>query len=261
MCIFADSVKSVTKTKIAAWATKTGGSVTVYQNHVVADPDVAANAMILPVPVDKDHEIKLYNLQEYPEIYDDLEDMFPKPRTLGGRGFYLEPQGKRLEVFQIGGYKVSIAKNTSDLYLINENCFKVSDATKKALEKHYSSGFGFVICAFTNANVKAHPIAYSGGLTKDGEMFVPTLHEHGDGGGWADWDHTIYTINPVSGGVPNCDGKREVKSSKDRDVMKMFGKLAKEDIPLPGVDKDNEYSICKEVVTGTHKNQDTYYKI
>jgi len=101
-----------------------------------------------------------------------------------------------LEVIQVGSYNVSVAKNLSEIKLINTDVFKLADNTYDLLKTHYQTGFGFIICAFDpSRNIKPHPIGYVHSVNEN-SLFVPTRHKHGEKEeNIAHWDHLIYSTN------------------------------------------------------------------
>ncbi len=259
MRIFAnDDVKEVSKTKIATWMTKDGKVVTVYSNAVRVSKKVKkANAMILPVPCKDGNIVKLFNLEKYEGIFDDLEDFFPKIvlKSLGRGGDSFDFQGKRLEIVEVGGYKVSIAYGASEIANMDKSVFVVDELVVKAIQERYDTGFAFVICVFANKNVDPHPIAYMGDLTTEDQIFIPTLHIHGDGlMSWAGWDHTTYIFNPKKGGVSGVGGQ-----STHNDFRKFDQKLQDLDIPCPVAAQDS--FLYKEVIKGNRPNKDTFYTV
>lgn len=56
-------------------------------------------------------------------------------------------------------YNSSVAKCLEDLRRIDRDVFSVSKDLDVILGKHYSKGFGFVICSFDSTQ-KAHPIGF-----------------------------------------------------------------------------------------------------
>jgi len=60
-------------TNILVYETENDRQVTFYENKVSADPNVTKNAMILPCPFEKGQEIKLFNLEKYPDLFSDCK--------------------------------------------------------------------------------------------------------------------------------------------------------------------------------------------
>jgi hypothetical protein len=111
-------------------------------------------------------------------------------------------------VLDVGSYKVSLAISIEDLRRIDENVFKVAPDIDQLLATNYGNGFGFMICLF-NKDLKAHPIAFIGSRMANGDLFIPTRHEHGDGKHTAHFDHTLYAIN-----VDKSFGRKQPRHSR-----------------------------------------------
>jgi hypothetical protein len=233
MCIFNKPVKEVSGTRIFVTQTCDGRQFTCYQNYVKF-PDtegesnrfkasVAAakkkaeatkpkneNAMILPFPIRADSKLKepieLIDLSKCADLIEKMDKAFPELKwrsNVKSRSRFAgssQSEGK-LAVVKVGSYDCSVAKNLGDLRKIDETVFKVSSNVDEVLGKHYSSGFGFLICKL-RAEGKQHPIAYITETAKDGEMFVPTRHEHGDKEEKKPhWDHYIFSSNTTDSKV------------------------------------------------------------
>jgi hypothetical protein len=143
MCIFNHPVGKVSGTRILVTQTLDGRQLTCYQNYV--------NAMILPFPVSsemKDAKIlELVDLSNCDTLLEDLERAFPSVKDMPSFSFGSGSLGSRhLDVVQVGSYMCSIAANLKDLRNIDPKVFQLSTDIGKLLEKHYSDGFGFVIC-------------------------------------------------------------------------------------------------------------------
>jgi hypothetical protein len=195
MCIFAQPIDDVSKTKIFVRSLDDGTrQLVVYENNVVYK-DFGNNAMILPFPRDnKDgKDVLLLDLSEYEgNFFQDAYASFPQKDTeyySSGFTFGSTENSNWLPVKRVGSYKVSVANSLYELDYMNP-LFQLSSDVKKTLAKQYSKNFGFVICMF-NASLKAHPIAYISDTLPKGTMFVPTRHEHGDDKP-AKFDHTVY---------------------------------------------------------------------
>lgn len=283
MCIFSGKVKKVCDTKILVYETTNGKQVTFYENSVHPDKNVGTNAMILPCPFNGNDEIKLYNLEEYPNLFDDCSKCFPliqnKQNILrkhAGAGVYASAS---LEVVDVGGYKVSIAKNLDDVLKIDKTVFILPDNIAKLLSKHYSQGFAFIICVFANKQIKNHPIAYEHSKLKSSELFAPTRHAHGGEHepehAKADFHHIIYSVNTVNrsidgvGSIEESERAEKLKDDKNYLVTpakvlpsSIFDKLTKLDVSVPKPhSKLSEFDLRKEVIDGMYKNEDFIYSL
>jgi len=108
----------------------------------------------------------------------------------------------KLEVVKVGSYSCSVAENLADIRRVDESVFKLTPNFDKLLAKYYAERFGFVICQL-QTDGKQHPIGYVHDMVTPGELFVPTRHQHGNGGEETDahWDHKIYSLNTDSKGA------------------------------------------------------------
>jgi hypothetical protein len=204
----------VGKTQDGQW------QLTVYANTVDAqDADesfVPSNAMVLPFPVPKGttteginepHKVasnsdilRVLDFTDYKNFFGDLEACFPQSRSMLSSSSSREYKSRSapLEVVQIGGYNVSIARTLEFIKNIDKNVFSVHENLYNILKQNYSTGFGFLICSFdTSKKIDSKgspPLAY---VHRMGEkFFVPTRHEHGDEqGGRPFWDHEIFLWN------------------------------------------------------------------
>lgn len=179
MCMISQEIKSVSATKLFCGvnANKTR-QLTVYANTV--DNISKNNAMVLPVPFPS--SVIFHNLEDYADFFFDCELCFEKPRTelmYKSLSFTNEAVSeKKLEVYDIGSYKVSLAKSLDDLKRVNTNVFVLSKGLDEILKKHYSNSiFGFIICKLAEGNEKYHPFAYSHEITQE-KVFIPTRHYH-----------------------------------------------------------------------------------
>jgi hypothetical protein len=156
--------------------------ITVYANTVNNISD--NNAMVLPVPFPE--SVEFHDLSNYKKFFDDCEDCFylPQTKSFGSRGMMLTNsyvdsyEAKTLKVFNVGSYKVSLAKNLSDLKRVNKNVFDLSSGLESILRQYYSnSHFGFIICKLVRGNESYHPFAYSHKIFNS-KVFIPTKHYH-----------------------------------------------------------------------------------
>lgn len=190
MCIFSGPVAEVSKTKIATFCcydsevkkinkrnykSKTGNplQLVIYENKVsIASMPVA---MILPFPLIKGvNRIKLIDLSEYPNIMEDIGDLFPYENLTRMAQSNSLSDGVVIPVSRVGSYKVSIVPKFSEFMNLQFNEFRLAPDVHKLLEQYYAEDFGFIVCIIENSK-KFHPIAY----VHEGETpFIPTRHYH-----------------------------------------------------------------------------------
>jgi len=269
MCIFNRAVAEVKGTKILVGRIKDGRQLTVYENQVAMDASTTSNAMILPCPFNGKEKIDLVDLSSQPGIFAACEAAFPRQRQPQpqSRGMS-SPRSSKLEVHQVGSYSISIAESLADLRRIDESVFKVADNVDVILAKHYSEGFGFIICKF-NSGEKRHPVGYIHPLLneEEGTMFVPTLHEHGgdEEAKEADWDHSIFSLccTEASGPTPEeHQHELEEKHGKDKVTVGNASKFASEYSSLrqraKGLPK--KFVLRRLEKKGKLPNEDTLFK-
>jgi len=259
MCIFNEEVDEVKNTKILVGRILDGRQITVYANEVAMEPEdlwsedslgqgSKPNAMILPVPFNGTGKIDLLDLTSQSELFAGCEAAYPSVQRYEEYDDYdcleeCNSHGATLEVHQVGSYSISIAESLADLRRLDTTVFKVAANVDVILGKHYSQGFGFIICKF-NQGGKKHPIGYIHPLLdeKEGTMFVPTLHEHGgeEEAKSADWDHQIYSLccTDASGPTPK-ESYRTLEAT-----------LGKKDVIIPGVPFSKPYSSLRMHVQG-----------
>jgi hypothetical protein len=218
--------------------------ITVYSNTV--DNNSNNNAMILPVPYPE--SIKFINLSNYKNIFSDCQSVFIKPQLLSWSKnatlSYSVDKSAKLEVFNVGSYKVSLAKNLSDLKRVDESVFELSSGCEEVLSKTYRENYwGFIICKLSKGQEEYHPFAYSHNILNN-KVFIPTKHYHQHQNNFSmakydsfnidsspmfnynvaynntvadkiadDWDHDIYLYNvgPSNGnlnGVQNTNNEK-----------------------------------------------------
>lgn len=181
MCIFTHHVENVSDTKIAVGMIKSDIQLTVYENQVATSN--SNTCMVLPVPngtnvtfvdVSKKWDWNQIDKKFFPEQEPQYYAM-----SFGGSsgGFGFE---QKLEVITCGGYSASYAPSLADLKRVDSNIFTLPKNIEDILQNNYANNFGFVVCKFIKGKTKNHPIAYTHSLTVNGQMFIPTRHEHGN---------------------------------------------------------------------------------
>jgi hypothetical protein len=178
MCIISNPVESVSQTKILVGPNKNlDRQITVYSNQVNNVSE--SNAMILPVP--HPSTIEFIDLSKYKHLFTDLDKVFYKPQSRflsKGMNFSLSANSAKLQVFNVGSYKVSLAMGLSDLNRVDGSVFNLSSGCYDLLKSSYDSTFGFIICKLAKGLENYHPFAYSHQMIKPGQLFIPTKHYH-----------------------------------------------------------------------------------
>ncbi len=185
MCIISLPVEEVSQTKILVGVDKSmKQQIVVYSNEVNNTSE--SNAMVLPVP--NPHSVKFIDLSNYKNIFTDLSNAFEQPVSRGFSTYSLNSKSsysdsydtsRKLDVINVGSYKVSLAMNLRDLKRVDETVFKLSDGCYDLLKSTYASNqYGFIICKLVKGNEAYHPMAYSHDIIGLSEIFVPTKHYH-----------------------------------------------------------------------------------
>lgn len=154
----------------------------VYSNYI--NNLTNYNAMVLPVPYPE--SVKFIDLSRYKDIFKDCALCFYNPNATYGKGFVSKNStnfrdSDELEVFNVGSYKVSLAKNLDEISKINNQVFFLSPGLKKTLEMfYYQPYWGFIICKLNVGSDEYHPFAYSHKII-DNKIYIPTRHYHQEG--------------------------------------------------------------------------------
>jgi hypothetical protein len=202
MCILTEPAKVSATQILIAPDVERKRQFTVYKNSVMTD--YQKNLMILPVP--HPSTLKFTDLSNYTDLFEDLEKSFAL-HEFGMNNSYTP----KLNVFDVGSYRVSVAHNVSELNDVNPDEFgPIDDFIKHVMSKYYSDNWGFIVCKLrSGSKVKYHPFGYSHQMMNNGKLFVPTRHQHNHQHGenseesFSDWDHSIYSFNTRSD-AGNC---------------------------------------------------------
>lgn len=179
MCLISLPIKNLAKTKIFVGTNKNKTEqITVYSN--VVDNISNNNAMILPVPYPE--TIKFINLSNYKNIFSDCASMvYSNARSFKGNylsASFTNSDSRTLEVFNVGSYKVSLAKSFHELKNVDTTVFELSPNCEELLKKTYVENYwGFIICKLSKGKEEYHPFAYSHKIVNN-KVFIPTKHYH-----------------------------------------------------------------------------------
>jgi hypothetical protein len=240
--------------------------------------------MILPCPYESGDTISLYSLEKYPTIFKDLKNTFPvimammseqENRSISSGE--VRKSAKKLEVVDVGCYKVSIARSISELQDIEKDVFTLPKNIEEIMTKYYRKGFAFVICAFGNKDVKAHPIAYESRKPFKDELFVPTRHAHGGSNEVEQhksyYDHDVYSLCTKMGETDShfLSLHAEIKRASDlkgdfmytiqqptKTMSQIVTTLKSVKIPVPKV---TDGDLWKHNIVGMYENKDFVYNL
>jgi len=273
MCIINNPVDEVKNTKLfVSKNTDNTRQITIYAN--IVDNKIRNNAMILPVPfIDS---VIFHDLSEYSKLFDDCNNCFYKHETKSLKSFSYGFTTNNLEVFNVGSYKVSIAKKIEDLKRADPSVFQISNGAYEVLDKNYGKyeHVGYIICKLNEKKEKYHPFAYSHNI-KSSILFIPTKHYHDhskymqnysmtnifdasqngqDTKTADDWDHEVYIVN-----YENNNKYNEYLNgfTKKNDWIKSKCiNLTKYGFELPTV-----LNFAKLVISGRYNNIDLKVKV
>jgi hypothetical protein len=191
MCCFSQPVRSVSNTSIFARSGIEGRQYVVYSMRLNSPHDVA---MILPLPVAAgagEKSVRFINLQQYPEIFTDLMQLFlPPSQGRGGFGGPMTKSAPRLEVQQVGSFEASYVPTVRDFSRLDER-FQLPMGTWDKLPQYRS--YGFAVFKLKPGAQMVHPMAFDFPRADPRRLFFPTVHIH-DGRihDSAGFDHTLY---------------------------------------------------------------------
>lgn len=193
MCIIADNVNDVSKTKIASFHIGyiinnnnivVPGQLVIYSAAV--DSTVATNALILPVynPGNNPDKIIPLDLSHLPNLFDDIDNVydkwFPKNKGFGmsNGDVYLAYNSKSLPVHKVGDYKFSIMPSKADFARIDQSQLNISPDAKVSINVH-PDNYSFIIYQFyQKGKVDITPFGYICKPCAEHSMVIPTIHGH-----------------------------------------------------------------------------------
>lgn len=181
MCIISNKVNKVAKTKLLIAVNPSNNRQFVVYSNVVNNIS-SNNAMILPVP--NPTSIKFHDLSSYKDIFNDCDKSFYKEEkkdsfSTNSISYGLKSCRSKLEVYNVGSYKASIANSLDDIKNLDRDVFSLTDGCEELLAKEYSNPiFGFIICKLDDGNKEYHPFGYSHDLPDNKKVFIPTKHYH-----------------------------------------------------------------------------------
>lgn len=252
MCIFSGVVEQVSATRIFG---RRHGSrqLLAYELSLAARRDVA---MVLPLPVASGGEVQWIDLSGYPDLFDDLDACFPRPRSLGFDTMGLVAAGGMLEVHQVGDFEASFVPTRADFDRLDPR-FRLDDRVWRALPG--VDGFGFAVFKLRGSGRgkrvggraptrRIHPMAFSFPSAED-RVFFPTVHVHdGQVHRAAHFDHVLYAqAEEPAEGWATAETRRPLDLTRTRGLVRrgqlhrvrLRGDLENRDVrfglSLPGV--------------------------
>ena len=207
MCLISTEIESVSNTKIlVAPNSNNTTQLVVYSNYINNISE--SNAMVLPVPFPQ--TVRFIDLSGYKDLFEDCAKCFYNPsksfnfiNSLDSSYSTNTRDDKPLQVFNVGSYKVSLARNLEQISRVDSRVFKLSPGLKQILETfYYQPYWGFVVCKLNSGPESYHPFAYSHQII-DSKIYIPTRHYHqqvewADNNGWALGTHLDPKQNPLN---------------------------------------------------------------
>lgn len=263
MCIVADSVNDVSKTRIFSShvgftindnGEKVFAQLIVYSANV--DSIVDQNAFILPVynPGNDINAIIPLDFSNVITFMDDIDTIFARwrPMTkemkLGNDKYFCDNEKNNLPVHIVGDYKFSVMPSKYDFSRINTSELYVRPEAKISIDVH-SNDYSFIIYKFfKRGKVTVTPFGYLCPPVNDYSMMIPTIHGHPGGNNVtrfpmmpytdfeqkADYDHTIYVIvkdNNKTGNITRNNDKRDISLLLRKVQYDFLGRKIKMYIP------------------------------
>ena len=254
MCIIAGETESIASTKILV-SKYESKQLTVYSNKVTIDGNGDSVVMILPFP-NKNNKIDVIETNSKDmKCFTLLKNCFINRRSRCSYSNDSTGDNDRpivpLEVFRSGNYQYSIARNVTDLDLLNKNVFKKTQELNNLLLEYSNNNFGFIACII-DKNVMYSPFAYLYDIVNN-ELFIPTKHYHEPSKNFQNlftfyntnpnnydnhWDHEIYVLN-----TKNKNAFSDYEEYENTSFSKYINNCSKEKMFLISIH-------------GYHKNQD-----
>jgi hypothetical protein len=247
MCIFSQTVKHVSKTRVFARVVGVRQYM-AYEMRLASDADVA---MILPLPIGPagQAQVAFIDLSEYPEFFDDLDRCFPKPVTRSLDLSAVAAAGSSLPVHRVGAFDASFVPAPSAFTRLDPR-FRLPGTVWRDLPY---SDFGFAVFQLRAGDARVHPMALWFDTREPNMVFFPTAHVH-DGAvhATAPFDHSLFS----QGVLDSVDWAHG--SVLPRNVMD-FGNFLIAD-RTKGIVEPNTLVVRREL-QGQFPNEDTWLPV
>lgn len=224
MCCFSRPVNSVSATRIFGRFVSPNRQAVIYQMRLDAPEDLA---MILPVPVEQpaaDDAVKFVNLEEYEDLFKDLEKGFPKPRSrskaFSAGSLSIAPPD--LKVHSVGSFDASFVPEIMSFNRLDVR-FRLPEGVWDKLPQY--ARYGFVVFKLKEGRADVHPMAFTFPSAVPGRLFFPTVHIHdGKVHPKEEFDHILYGQAGANASVSRWTespgvARDFVKTSKTRDLV------------------------------------------
>lgn len=196
MCIFAGSIKSVSRTNIFT-RIEDDWQVLIYEMSIDTPKE---NAMVLPIPIDlgqRQNGVKFYDLSKYENLFRDLKMLFPRDAPLprgSSRGF-LSLGGNELKVESIGSFEASFVPEVKDFRRLDSR-FSLSQSILQSLPEY--NDYSFIVFKLKKGKFKVHPMALKFKTRNPNILYFPTVHVHdGKVRNKEKFNHVLFTQGEV----------------------------------------------------------------
>jgi len=252
MCCFSGEVQEVSNTQIFA-RPQGNKQVIVYSLKLSAKDDLA---MVLPIPVpakSAEDAVRFVNLEEYPELFKDLDQGFPQlpaQKLLDRSKRHLAEGQEQLEVVRVGAYEASFVPGLADFSRLDAR-FRVPDAAWRQLPQYADWGFA-VFKLRKGTQQEVHPMAFWFPTRHPDRVFFPTVHIHdGTAPKEARFDHALYCQLPTTGLMMARDPGFATNWRESDQPAQFFVDMKKAGKLIQGADH-----VYRRFVRETRKNED-----
>lgn len=180
MCMISLPVEKVSKTNIfIGLNSDKSRQITIYSNYVSNYSD--ANAMVIPVP--SPQTVKFHDISHMKNFFVNVDKSFIRQaRTLSTFTNYARSFGSdksaKLEVLNVGSYRVSLVPSLADLTRLDKDVFVLSEGLAEKLSSYYKENYwGFIVFVLAKDSKEYHPFAYSHDIIHS-NIYIPTRHYH-----------------------------------------------------------------------------------
>lgn len=243
MCIFTGEVDNVSSTRIFARLQGQKQAV-IYDMYLSTDNETA---MVLPIPTalgNVENLVEFVDLSEYPDVFEDLHDLFPKSRGIDLP--FAAGRSEILEVTQVGAFSASFVPSPSEFSRLDPR-FQLSKTVIETLPNY--TDYGFVVFKLRKGASQIHPMAFWFKTRKDSQLYYPTVHVH-DGYVYntEEFDHTLYAQGSLSGLI-DLEGTYKKTGSKELKII---------EFKSMGIVSSN-FEVYKKTLVGSLPNKDVWF--
>ncbi len=260
MCCFAQSVDSVSNTKIFARLTDKGTQLLAYAMDYQSD---VPNAMILPVPTTgREDALRFIDMSGYEDLFRDLQRGFPTVRPLFSKALPTSraavEDSAPLKVHKVGSFVASFVPTVDDFDRLDPQ-FVIPKETWGQVSGY--EGYGYAVFQLDEEAGKTHPMAMEFETTLKQKVFFPTLHIHdGEVHSHESFDHYLFLQHAGFDSVVGAYDGPKTEDSKTRMVRSKLDAGA-----FTKADKSNglivpELLLHRKRLRGMLRNEDVVFR-